>query len=152
MAKPKNPYKKKHEAPLLTEMYELLRDEQKKQLETLRHKLIEEMDCYEELYYYGTTWGWTPRYCYKRNKVVAVLHLLPGLLEGSISLSTLHLQDIKNSANILDAHKALLEPEENFQVTKWITMDFNLSRDIDSFIEIAKIKKKFLVEATKEKD
>lgn len=151
MAKPKNPYKKKHEAPLLSEMYELLRDEQKQQLETLRHRLIEEMDCYEELYYYGTSWGWVPRYCFKRNKVVAALHLLPGLLEGSVSLSLLHLSEIKNSPKVLDEHKALLEPEENFQVTKWVTFSFNLTREMDSFIEIAKIKKKFLEEAAKEK-
>lgn len=147
MAKPKNPYKKKHEPPLLSEMYELLRDDQKKQLEYLRHKLIDELDCFEELYYYGTTWGWTPRYCMKRNKVVAALHLLPGLLEGSVSLSTLHLAEIKSSAVILDEHKALLADESIFAVTKWVTMELNLTKQMDSFIEIAKIKKKFLSEA-----
>lgn len=146
MAKPKNPYKKKHEAPLLSEMYELLRDDQKKHLEYLRHKLIDELDCFEELYYYGTTWGWTPRYCMKRNKVVSAIHLLPGLLEGSVSVSTLHLAEIKGSPKILDEHKKLIEAEENFVATKWITMELNLTKQMDSFIEICKIKKKMMME------
>ena len=82
----------------------------------------------------------------KRNKVVSAIHLLPGLLEGSVSVSTIHLAEIKNSPNILDEHKKLIEIEENFTATKWITMELNLTKQMDSFIEICKIKKKLMLE------
>ncbi|MCK6603067.1 MAG: DUF3788 domain-containing protein [Bacteroidetes bacterium] len=149
-AKPKNPYKRKQEPPLFSEMYELLRDDQKPKLELVRDLLMHELDCSEDLYYYGTTWGWVPRYSIRRNKVVAAIHLLPGLLEGSVSLSTLHLESVRNEPGILDAHKAALSDDANFAVTKWITLELDTEKQIRSFIEIARIKKRFLLEGSGE--
>lgn len=149
-AKPKNPYKRKQEPPLFSEMYELLRDDQKPKLERVRELLMHQLDCSEDLYYYGTTWGWVPRYAIRRNKVVAAIHLLPGLFEGSVSLSTLHLETIRNHPGILQEHKDLLADDANFVITKWVTMELDTDKRIESFIEIAKVKKRFLLEGSAE--
>lgn len=124
-------------------MYELLRDEQKEKLEYLRHQLIEVLDCFEELYYYGTSWGWTPRYCIKRNKVVSTLHLLPGVLEGSVGVNALILETIRQSPDILDEHKKLVEQDDLFTITKWISMELTTDRHINSYLALCKIKKEY---------
>lgn len=146
ISKPSNPYKRKTEPPLFSEMYELLKDDQKNTLEYVREQLMNQMDCFEDLYYYGTSWGWVPRYAIKRNKVVAALHLLPGLLEGSVSISTIHLELLKKNPLILPQHKAQFDDEQLFAVTKWVTFELDSRKDCDSFLEIAKIKKQVILE------
>ncbi|NUQ81378.1 MAG: DUF3788 family protein [Bacteroidetes bacterium] len=146
VARPTNPFKRKQEPPLFSEMYELLRDDQKPVLEYVRGHLMEKLDCYEDLYYYGTTWGWVPRYSARRNKVAAALHLLPGLLEGSVSLSTLHLSDIRSHSAILDEHKLLVADDAQMAVTRWITVELDTRQRCDSFLEIVKIKIRYLTE------
>ncbi len=80
-----NPFRDPEAKPEWAQLTRLAGDRAAILFEDLRGRLSKIEGLQEELYYGGAGCGWVPRYC-RRDKILCMVRILPGLLEAEVEL------------------------------------------------------------------
>lgn len=82
---PQNPFRDPAVKPTWAQLSRLAGDRAAIRFEDLRKRVGAIAGIREDLHFFGSEWGWAPRYCVE-DMVLFVVRILPGSLEGTVEL------------------------------------------------------------------